>query len=74
MDFSQEQEQHQVVYDFIDSFLAAVKNAQIDASKFDPAGLLEIMHARKSALVSSRNDITAYLTSMLSAAYGTYNI
>ncbi|CDO74766.1 hypothetical protein BN946_scf185001.g14 [Trametes cinnabarina] len=43
MDFSHEQDQHKAVHHFLDEFLAAIKAAQKDKSKFDAAKLKELM-------------------------------
>lgn len=52
VDFSHEQEQHEEIHGFLDSFLAEIRNAQGDTSKFNAAELKRLMQSSKDAMVS----------------------
>lgn len=56
MDFSHEQEQHVQVHQFLDEFLATVRAAQADHSKFDPKALKALMEGASTVMFDHFNE------------------
>lgn len=51
MDFSHEKEQHTELHAFLDKFLATIKDAQAEPSKFNAVRLKELMVGSKDVMV-----------------------
>ncbi|KAI0330633.1 hypothetical protein GY45DRAFT_725809 [Cubamyces sp. BRFM 1775] len=52
MDFSHEKEQHAAVHTFLEDFLATVRTAQADTSKFDAVKLKSMLESSNDAIFS----------------------
>lgn len=51
MDFSHEKEQHTELHAFLEKFLATIKDAQAEPSKFNAVELKELMVGSKDVMV-----------------------
>ncbi|KAI0360731.1 hypothetical protein OH77DRAFT_1418730 [Trametes cingulata] len=56
MDFSHEREQHEEVHSFLVNFIAAVKEAQKDLSRFNAAKLKGLLESAKDAMFTHFNE------------------